>query len=248
MRFINLLFLLISTIAFGQEGTVLIVCFGSTRDIPKVERITELPWKEEYSDLDSLQQVSLAKAKQKELIISFPHSHAIYTGYDNLIKVALQGKNFEKIQLTCEECDTLYQKHSGQNSAWIVRANTPGKIEINAVRKNKVISSKEIDVFAVPLPTVYLDDLDAQLTLTTLPNQIGIKLDENIPLSIQFVAVRWDILINNEKQFSGSGHSMTQKVQDYLQKVNKGTMQIDLSYFSPEGEQKIREIFRFHLK
>lgn len=53
-----------------------------------------------------------------------------------------------------------------------------------------------IHVIPVPTPSVYLDGIDAQSVLSKMPSVIDLKLDESVPLNVQFLIMHWQININ----------------------------------------------------
>jgi hypothetical protein len=248
MRFISFLFLLSSSVGFAQNDVHTTICFG-VRNTEEAARISETPKKLDVRDLNSSEEDSIKLKKRNQLIISIPNSNFIYAGYANLIHISLNKRTMRKIALECTGCDTLYQITSDNNSQWAIRANNTSKVIIRAVnQKAKVLSEVELPVLGIPQPNVFLDGLNAQSTLRSLPEQMRVRFNSNIPLTANFPVNRWEILINDNERFAGFGSAIPQIVRDYMKSVKRGTIRIDVSYFTQNGKESVREIFAFLLQ
>lgn len=251
MHVLVALFLLTSTHVISQSDQTIIWCPSGIRKIDPAYRIQDMPEKMNRLELDSTNQDSSKSTKQndKTLIVSLPYTNALYTGFDNLIQIGHTRALIKQYEIQCEGCDTLYPAKNSFENSWIIRSNNTEKITLRALnKKGKIMGTSEIQVLPLPTPTVYIDGLSAQLTLTSIPNQIGLKYDKTIPLSVNFLVTGWEININDIEKFRGSGRSLSQKVRDFMESEKLGTMVIHLKYFDPTGvSHEMKEIFEFNL-
>lgn len=250
IRIVGILIIFISNVGFGQTDAVIACPPYKVRKIDEAYRISSTPEKLSLTELASTVKDSTASTKQKEnmLIVSLPNTNMLYPGYSNLIQLGFTDTNIEQYTLECDGCDTLFEAKNSSENTWILRANNTDKITLRALsNQGEVIGTSEIPVFPLPSPTVYLDGLDAQTVLKTLPNQIRLKYNESIPLSAKFYIKRWGIHVNSGDVFTGFGTAITQTVKDLIQAEKYGTISIWILFEGPCGKQEQKEIFEFAL-
>jgi hypothetical protein len=251
IRLFQFLFLLISTVSFSQSDSAIVCATSGKR--PPVEnalRISTLPEKLRFNGINSIVQDSTKSTKSKNsnrLIVGLPNTNALYSGYGSLVQIAFKGKKDKLFNIECDGCDTLFRTKNSPKSEWVIRANTPGEIVLRAIdKKGKTLSEAVIPVLPLPFPTVYIDKIDAQAVLTSLPHQIRLIYDDTVPLSVYFLVRNWEISIGNET-FKGNGNSTSQGLRDLIQSTKKGILILNVRFADLSGDRQIKEIFEFDL-
>jgi hypothetical protein len=186
-------------------------------------------------------------AQSENIIIGLPNSESIYTGYDNLIKVSFNKKRVKNISLTCEGCDTIRPFNLDKNE-WLVRANRIGAIIITAKdKKDKEIGAKPFQVMQPPVPTVFLDSINAQSFVSEIPTKIKLELHPSVPVKMGFIVRKWTIILNGIT-LDGSGSMLSEDVKTLLRKDISGTLILSVDYSSAFGDGTVKEIFQYQIK
>ena len=251
MRSVGFLFLLISNVGWTQDETVIACPPSGPHKVELAYRIMVQPEKIELASLGSTPlDTTKRKTKQNsnELLVGIPETSFIYPGYWNILKVGFATKKNQKYHLKCDECDTLFRRTNGNHSDWIIGVENAGTYTIQAVTSSgKLLGEADIHALPLPKPTVYLDTVNSDSILSTLPNKLRLKYDETIPLSAGFVVSRWEATINN-RTFIGLGSEITQDVRNFLETEGYGTIILAITYYSPVGKEDLKEIFEFKLR
>jgi hypothetical protein len=99
-----------------------------------------------------------------------------------LIKVSFNNKKIKNVSLTCSGCDTI-KPNDLDNNEWLIKANKIGTVIITAKdKKGKEIGKKAFRVMQPPAPTVFLDSINAQSTLSEIPTLVNSIYTNRFPL------------------------------------------------------------------
>jgi hypothetical protein len=180
-------------------------------------------------------------------MIGLPKSEIIYSGFDNLIKVSFSNKKIKNITLSCIDCDTI-RPIDIDNNEWLIKANKIGTTIITAKnKKGKEIGKRSFLVIQSPAPTVFLDSMNAQSTISEIPTFIKLELDPVIPITMGFYVKKWTIIVDGVSLY-GSGKELTEEVKSLLKIKKSGILILKVDYMSAFGNEKINEIFEFEIK
>lgn len=186
----------------------------------------------------------MAYGQQDKTFIIFPEVRTLYTEFDNLVRIHSENR---KIKLACTGCDTIYRLSDNKNE-WIVRIDQQKTATfIVTDKKERILHKEMIHVIPVPTPSVYLDGIDAQSVLSKMPSIIDLKLDESVPLNVQFLIMHWQININ-EQAFKGSGRAISEEVKTYIKHTKSGIIHLTITYYDPTGKHEMNDFFAFKLE
>lgn len=185
-----------------------------------------------------------AHGQKKEPFIIFPEVRTLYSGFDNLVRIYSENS---KIKLECTGCDTVYKLPDKKNE-WVVRGDQQRTITLIVKdKKEHILHEEKIQITPVPKPFVYLDGIGAQSVLSEIPSTIALKLDESIPLSVQFSIIQWQIKIN-EQEFKGAGKFISEEVKAYINKMKNGIIHLVITYYDPTGKYEMNEFFALKIE
>ena len=188
--------------------------------------------------------------QENSVVISLPHSGAIYTGYANLIEISFTQMKQEEISLECATCDTIYQFNNLEKNQWLLSVKHNNNTTITIIARNKdgiEIGRKEFQLLAPPAPEVILDNVNAKSLILGIPQSIILKIPEGIPVSIGYIVTSWIIEING-KSFSGNGSKLTDDVKNQINVDRSGFLILTIRYHNSIEIVETQEIFQFRIK
>lgn len=156
-------------------------------------------------------------------MISMPEMNLVFTGFDNLIQLAVIDKQMRKVKLECASCDKL-QRIENTNQ-WVIRVDSVKPVLLQVKNKaGKVIDEMNIIVVDPPRPFIQLNSQFAFEDVTEIPNRISLKMYGPIPLSINYLIKKWSFKIGDEL-YEGIGSSISVQVQEELINFNQDWLQ-----------------------
>lgn len=184
---------------------------------------------------------------QNEVVISLPEVSPMYFGYFNAVEISYKKKKIKNISVECDYCDTIKQ-HPKISTHWLIMPGDSSHLTLTVKRKNgKVVGKQKFKVFTPPLPNMYLDNINTQSTITSVPKSLRVKYEPYVPLHTVFMTRNWEIEIG-EETFKGSGSGITEEVHNQLKKEGIGVMVISATFVGPYGPFLLKDIFEFAIE
>lgn len=191
-------------------------------------------------------------AQTKNVVLSLPHTNAIYKGFDNIIEIGFSKKILRNYTIDYAGCDTFY--HLSENQ-YVVRASESDSIvSLKILFKNKVVETVQLKSLEMPTPMILINSkYTREFYLDTIPVIFNLVVPTGIPLQHNYQIKRWQISID-DKLFKGVGKMISSPMLvDYLKNVNShGKMIVEIEYSLPyrasNKTKTVREVWLYSIK
>ena len=177
---------------------------------------------------------------QDQVVAGLPEAKIIYRNYKNKVQFAFTESGSKKLDIKCENCDTIYPVENKRFEYIIV----PGKKrEVKLYisnKKNKNVSENNIITFRVsnlPTPYVFFGTAGSGSSLGVVMTRLFVKYDPSIYLNAEFQIENWEISID-DKIFKGERNILNEEVINYLKNIQKDTkfkIKVNYSGMGTEG-------------